>query len=155
MRYQRLIPVAGAFVLLASLVLAADHPDMSGTWTVDSARSDFGPSPVPDDLTLKITVEGQEFHVHQSGGGQSDLDLHFNTSGKEVTNDMPGARMTSTHHWDGDALVGEIKIATGDGGNMTFKDRISYSADGKVMTLKRDISGPMGEGQMKIVMNKK
>ena len=53
------------------------------------------------------------------------------------------------------ALVGELKIATDDGNDLIFKDRISYSADGKVMTLDRAVSGPMGDGKMKIVMNKK
>lgn len=155
MKLQRLIPVAVAAVLLAGFAVAAGHPDISGTWAIDAAKSDFGPNPVPDDLTLKIKVEGDDFFVNQSGGGQSTLDLHFNTAGKEMANDVPGAKMTSTHHWDGNDIVGEIKIATDDGADITFKDRISYSADGKVMTLNRAVTGPMGDGQMKIVMNKK
>lgn len=48
-----------------------------------------------------------------------------------------------------------MQIASDDGNTMTFKDRISYSADGKVMTLDRDMSGPMGDGKMKIVLNRK
>jgi hypothetical protein len=79
---------------------------MSGTWAVDPAQSDFGPMPVPSDLVLTVKVEGQDFSVHQTGGGQTDIDLRFNTTGK-------------------------------------------------VMTFDRNMSGPMGDGQMKIVLNKK
>ena len=68
---------------------------------------------------------------------------------------LPGARMTSTHRWEGDVVVGEIKLLADDGTNLTFKDRMTYSPDGKVTTLSRAITGPMGESQMKIVVNKK
>jgi hypothetical protein len=148
-------PALAAVALLPALVLAADHPDMSGTWAVDAARSDFGPMPVPTDMVFTVKVEGREFFVHQTGGGQPDSDLHFSTSGKEVTNVLPGARMTSTHRWERDAVVGEIKLTADDGTNLVFKDRMSYSPDGKVMTVSRAVTGPTGESQMKIVANKK
>ena len=147
--------LAGAAVLLANLILAADHPDISGTWAIDAPKSDFGQGPVPDDLLLKIRVEGTDFYVNQSGGGQSDIDLHFSSAGKEISNEVPGAKITGAYHWEGAVLVGELKIAADDGNTMTFKDRISYSADGKVMTLNRDASGPMGDQKLKIVLNRK
>ncbi len=155
MKLHRRFLLAAAVGLLANLALAADHPDISGTWAIDAPKSDFGQGPVPDDLLLKIKVSGADFDVTQSGGGQAEQNLHFNTEGKENTNDVPGAKIKGSYHWDGPALVGELKIATDDGNDLTFKDRISYSADGKVMTLDRAVSGPMGDGKMKIVMNKK
>jgi hypothetical protein len=63
--------------------------------------------------------------------------------------------MTSTHRWEGDVVVGEIKLVADDGTHLTFKDRMTYSPDGKVMTLSRAITGPTGESQMKVVANKK
>lgn len=155
MRLERLIFVAAVPLLLAGPGMAADHPDMSGTWAIDAGKSDFGPMPVMTDLVVKVTVDGQDFHVNQTGGGQPEANLHFSTSGKEVTNEIPGGKMTSTHHWEGSDLLSDVKIVTDDGITIAFKDRISYSADGMVMTMKRSISGPMGEGQMTIVMNKK
>ena len=155
MKLERLLTVTAALALLAVPVVAADHPDITGTWALDAAKSDFGQMPAPGDLVFKITEQGQEFTVDQSGGGQPDISLHFNTSGKEVTNDVPGGKMTSTHRWEGQALVGEIKVVTDDGSTITFKDHISYSPDGKVMTLKRAASGPMGDSQMTMVMNRK
>jgi hypothetical protein len=155
MKLPRRFLLAGAVCLLATSVFATDHPDMSGTWNIDAPKSDFGQGPAPDDLQLKVRVEAADFYVTQSGGGQPDQDLHFNSEGKEITNDVPGAKIKGAYHWEGPVLVGELKIATDDGNDMTFKDRISYSADGKVMTLDRAVSGPMGDGKMKIVMNKK
>jgi len=144
-----------ALALLASAALAAGHPDITGTWAVDPSKSDFGPMPSATDLAFKITAQGDDFTVVQTGAGQPETTLRFNTSGKEVTNEVPGAKMTSAHHWEGAVLVGEIKLLAGDGSTVTFKDRITYSPDGKVMTLSRDITGPGGPSQMKLVMNRK
>ena len=130
-----------ALVLLASHGVAADQPDMNGTWVLDAKSSDFGNTPVPQDLVLKIKVSGPDFHVSQTGGPQGQIDLRFNTEGKEVTNDLPGAKMTSKHHWDAGVLVGDIKITAEDGNTVTFKDRTSFSSDGKVQTLERRVSG--------------
>ncbi|HXY40516.1 MAG TPA: hypothetical protein VEQ10_12650 [Vicinamibacteria bacterium] len=152
--FHQLLPVVSVVFLLASPALAA-HPDMTGTWVVDAAKSDFGPMPEASDLAFKIAATGEDFTVIQSGAGQPETTLRFNTSGKEVTNEVPGAKMTSAHHWEGNVLVGDIKLIAQDGSTITFKDRVSFSADGKVMTLSRDISGPAGASQQKLVMNRK
>lgn len=156
MKLRLLTLLALGLAVLTSPAVAADQPDITGTWLLDVEKSNFGPNPAPSDLTFKITASGEDFTVTQSGGGAAEVVLKFNTAGKAVVNEMPGARMTSTHRWEGKALLGELKIvANSDGHEVTFKDRSTYSADGKVMTMKRDISGPMGEAQMTMVMNRK
>ena len=155
MKPERLLLLSAAVALLATSVPAADRPDLSGSWALDAASSDFGPAPVPGGLVLTIRMQGASFDVTQTGGGGPELVLHFDTSGQQVTNEIPGAKMTSTHRWEGDALVGEIRIAAEDGMALLFKDRISCSRDGKVMTLTRDIDGPNGAARMKMVMNRK
>jgi hypothetical protein len=150
----RLLSLIAATLVLSNPAAAAERPAIAGKWLVDAGKSDFGANPVPPDLVFEITTQGEDFLVKQTGGGQPELELQFNTAGREVTNQMPGARMTSIHRWDGDALVGELKIAADDGNRMTFKDRITYSADGKVMTMAREISGLTGDGRMTIVMNR-
>jgi hypothetical protein len=147
--------LAASLALFCSPVLAADHPDIAGTWIVDVAKSDFGPMPAPPDLQFEIKAQADDFTVKQTGGGQPEVELRFNTAGKEMTNQIPGAQMTSTHHWEGSVLVGEIKIAADDGNKITFKDRNSYSADGKVMTMSREITSLLGDAKMTIVMNRK
>jgi hypothetical protein len=155
MNRRRLFFTVAALALCSLPLLAAEHPDITGTWVIDAAKSDFGTMPVPADLVVTVKASGDEFSVLQTGGGQPDLELHFNTAGKEVANDLPGGKMTSTHRWEGAVLVGDVTITGGDGTKVTFKDRSSYSADGKSMTTERQISSPMGEGQMKMVLNRK
>jgi hypothetical protein len=153
----RLLPllVLGVAVL-ASAAFAADHPDITGTWLLDVAKSDLGPDPAPSDLTFTITAKGPDFTVAQSGGVRAEIVLTFNSAGKEVVNEMPGARMTSKHRWEGNTQIGELTIVAASAGHkVTMKDRISYSADGKVMTMKREMSGPTGDLQMRMVMNRK
>jgi hypothetical protein len=152
---QHLIAAAGAFVLLAGLSRAAERPDFTGTWVIDVKKSDFGEQPVPEDLSFKIKMTGPDLYVTQFGGGQSQIDLHFHTEGKEMTNEVPGATMTSKHRWAAGKLIGELRM-TGDSGNVvTFKDQVSLSPDGTVQTLERDMSGPNGAGHIRLVMNKK
>lgn len=123
---------ATALALFSFPLVAAEHPDITGTWLLDATKSDFGPMPVPPDLVLR-----------------------FNTAGREATNELPGGKMTSVHRWEGAALVGDIVITTGEGTKITFKDRSTWAADGKSMTTERQVSGPMGDGQVKMVLNRK
>jgi len=53
--------------------------------------------------------------------------------------------------WDKDVLVGE-SVYAGNGVELTFKDRTSFSPDGKVMTMDRVGQTPGGERKMHIVM---
>jgi hypothetical protein len=155
MRTRSLILTTAVLALAGLPLAAAEHPDITGTWTIDAAKSDFGPMPAPSDLTVTVTASGDDFSVLQKGGGQPDLELRFNTSGKEVANELPNGKMTSVHRWEGAVLVGDITFTLADGTKVTFSDRSTYSADGKSMTTERKISGPMGEGQMKMVLNRK
>jgi len=155
MTSRRLILTAATLALVSLPLVAAEHPDITGTWMLDAAKSDFGPMPVPGDLVVTVEADGDAFSVRQTGGGQPDLVLRFNTSGREVTNELPSGKMTSTHRWEGADLVADIVITTGDGTKVTFKDRSRWSPDGKSMTTERQISGPMGDGQVRMVLNRK
>ncbi len=155
MTLKKTIAVLAVALALAGVSVAAEHPEVTGTWALDAAKSDFGPAPVPTDLVVTITGKAPDYQIHQTGAGQPDMDLKFSTSGQPVTNQVGGAKMTSTHRWEGDVITGEVALDTPDGTRITFKDRITYSPDGKVMTTERTINSPMGEGRMKMVMNRK
>lgn len=128
-------------IVLFAVVLMAATPDITGTWKINMQKSDFGSTnPPPDDLTFKVrTGEGSAFHVTQLIGGTT-LEFRFSTDGKEQVNDAGGATMTSVHRWQGDVLVGEYKVKRPDGSEVPQKDRITYSADGKLMTIERQIA---------------
>lgn len=138
--------------LVAAVSAAGERPDIAGVWQIDPAASHLGPAPVPQDLVLEITTKGDEFVVRQTGGGQPELTLTFNAAGKEAENFLPNGRMISVHRWEGRDLVAQIRILADDGSRMTFTDRISYSADGTVMTMKREISGSFAEEPMQVTI---
>jgi hypothetical protein len=144
-------------LVLPALCLGAPPPppDLSGTWVLDSAKSDLAGVPVPADTTIRIAVSGNLMRVTQTGGGQPEITLTLDTDGKEMTNEFPGGKMVSKHRWQAEILLGDTKLTADDGTSFTFIDKISISADGKVQTAERVLAGPAGEVRMKLVFNKR
>ena len=49
------LSIVGAIVLLAVTAAAQSAvPNFSGTWTLDAAKSDFGPIPGPESIVMVI-----------------------------------------------------------------------------------------------------
>ena len=45
---------AAILLLTGSAVAQSTMPNLSGTWTIDIAKSDFGPAPPPDSVVMVI-----------------------------------------------------------------------------------------------------
>lgn len=130
-----------------------ERPSMAGFWKLDVAKSDFGGAPMPAKYDAKITIEGHVISMHQSTD-QGEFDIKVRDDGQETTNELANMTMKSKMHWEQDALVGE-HVYSGDGFEMTFKDRTTFSPDGKAMTMDRASKMPDGsERKMHIVMVK-
>jgi hypothetical protein len=142
--------------LLAANLPAADKPNFSGTWKLNSGKSDFGMAPAPDkmdrvivhsDPTLKVTTT-------QSGAqGEATTDETLTTDGKDSINKVRGVDMKSVASWDGPKLVVKSKRDF-NGMELSITQNWTLSADGKVLTLANNISTPQGDFEMKIVMDK-
>ena len=142
--------------LSVAAIPAQAKPNFSGTWKVDSGKSDFGPIPGPDSQTDKIDHQDPSLKVNVVSSGQmGDMtyDLAYTTDGKEVTNTVAGNEFKSTVTWDGDALVVETKGAF-NGTDFTAKDRWLISEDGKTLTVERHFNSSMGEADQKVVYEK-
>lgn len=126
-----------------------ERPSMAGTWKMDAAKSDFGGS-APSKYDAKIAVDGHVCSIQQSTD-QVDSEMKLRDDGQETTNEINGMTMKSKMWWDNDVLVGE-SVYSGNGIEMTFKDRTSFSPDGKVMTIDRIGQTPRGERKIHIVM---
>jgi hypothetical protein len=127
---------------------------MAGEWKANMEKSDFGPMPAPPDLTMKIKIEKDKALVTQVAGGETTEFKVSTTPGEESVNELPdGAKMTSKFQYEGDIQVSEIKIS-GAGYELVFKDRISVSADKKVMTVDRAATGPQGDFKVKLVFDR-
>ena len=152
----RLLSLA-LLILALGFVQAQAKSDFSGTWKLDTSKSDFGPIPAPDTMTETITHADPSLkaNVATTGGPQGDMkyDLSYTTDGKECVNKVGDNEFKSTLTWDGDDLVVNTKGNFG-GTDFTSKDRWTLSSDGKTLTVNRHLSSAMGEADVKAVFAK-
>jgi len=150
---NRPTPFALCFLLVASIGLAAEKVDFSGTWKENLQKS------TRSNLTSyvnKIETSGDTIKVTTIMNGPRGERTSERTYviGKEVTSKMPdGDDVTATAKWDGSALVIISTIKEPDGALET-KESWTLSADGKTMTKQRHIHGPKGDRDETHVLEK-
>jgi hypothetical protein len=143
-----------SFVVLIGilgLVQGQAKSNFSGTWKLDTSKSDFGPLPSPDSMTETIVHKDPSLKVSltQTGGlGDITMDLSYTTDGAECVNHVRQNEIRSIFKWDGDDLVVDIKGKYGET-DYKSKDRWTLSSDGKTLTITRHVSSPMGEADVK------
>ena len=144
-------------MVFLGLVQAQTKTDFSGTWKVNTSKSDFGPMPPPDSRVEKVTQQDPDLKVNvaSTGGPMGDMtyDVSYNTEGKETTNTVAGNEIKSTAKWDGAELAIESK-GSFNGTDFTSKERWGLSSDGKELTKASHISSAMGEMDVKLVYEK-
>ncbi len=137
---------------------AQDKPDLSGTWVMVADKSDFGAMPGPTTRTDVIEHKGTSLVMKRSQGGgpMGDVNstLTYGIDGKEYKNQAGPNDVTSKLRWEGDVLVMESTVATGQG-DASVVDRYSLSADKKTLTQNRTISIQGQEIKQTIVLAKK
>jgi hypothetical protein len=132
-------------------------PNLSGTWKLNIAKSDFGPVPPPDSRV--DTIEDNEPAIKltsvRSGGpmGDGTITTNFFTDGRESTTNIMGNDAKTTAHWDGGALTVNVKT-TMQGSDAAFKNVYTLVADGKSLMIASHISISMGEFDLKLVFDK-
>jgi hypothetical protein len=143
--------------LALGLLQAQAKSDFSGTWKANIGKSDFGPAPPPDSITMKVAHEDPSLktNIAQVGGGQGDMtyDMIYTTDGKECVNHPGGNEFKSTLKWDGDGLVVDTK-GSFDGNDFTAQDHWTLADGGKTMTVQRHIATGGGDFDMKLVFEK-
>lgn len=145
-----------ALALALVVVPALAKPNFSGDWKANLSKSEFGPMPPPSSMSGKVTHEEPKLKLvaKQSGErGDFEYEMNYLTDGTETTNEMRGNTMKSVAKWDGDELVINTKGTFGDN-EVTIQDRMSLSADGKTLTLKRHFSSSMGEADQTLILEK-
>jgi hypothetical protein len=147
-----------AFCLAAMAATTPDEktPDLSGTWKLDVAKSDFGPIPPPDSQTNVIEHKEPKVKIKSSTKGgmqEGEAELNYTTDGAECTNKMGPAEVKSTAKWDGKKLVITSKLDM-QGSPLTLKAAYDLSEDAKVLTVTTDIDSAMGQFTLKSVFNK-
>jgi hypothetical protein len=160
MRRTLLFLTLAAF-LPAMGATAQDHPDFSGTWTINLIKSDAPPGRGGQQmdmskLTLTITQTAEALAIVQSGMGPERTSTYY-LDGRESTNAAMRGEMKSTSTWDGDKLVteGSSTMQTPNGERtITISEVRSLSKDGKTMTISTTTDSPMGKRTQKRVFDK-
>jgi hypothetical protein len=122
------------FLAAALTLVAADHPDLSGKWVLNTKESTFNDKTFhPDGATLVVTRQGDGYRSKLStmdgldGGTVTEGDWFLD--GKE--HQIPGTRWFQTSKWDGNVLAADKKSAEN-----SYEEhmRLSISVDGKRVT---------------------
>jgi hypothetical protein len=124
---------------VAGMAYAQAKPDFSGTWVLDTAKSDqmggpgggggrggpAGPMTIKQTAT-ELTVETKR--------GENTMTQTFKLDGSESVNTMGQGQSKSKATWEGDKLVVKTARETPNG-TMESTNTYSLSADGKELTM--------------------
>ena len=176
---KRLFLVAGlmsAFALAVVAAGASGGANFAGTWTLNKAKSQGLDQRMEnaesvtcvisqDDktLTMEWKIVGGQTSGPGSGGGMGrgpSGPRTFNLDGKEVTAEgQMGGTNSMKATWSGDSSTLELStVRTGNRDGQEFKfttvDKLSLSADGKVLTINRHSESPRGPMDSTLVFDK-
>jgi hypothetical protein len=147
-----------AILALAALsCVAADKPNFTGKWTLDTEKSDFGQMPPPTSQIQEIDHKDPKLKIKtttKSAQGDRTAEASYTTDGEENTNPgAQGSEVKSRTKWDGNKLVSNRKLSF-QGNEVEIADTQELGADGKTFTIDRTFKSAMGEGTQKLVFKK-
>lgn len=145
---------ATMFLVLTPVASAA--PNFSGNWKINAAKTDVGPLPAPEKYEQKIDHKDPslKFTINQASQmGEFTSDHAYTTDGAECVNKVRGNEIKSKVTWEGEKLKFDSKMNY-QGAEVSFLDKWTLSADGKVLTIERHIASPQGEIDVKYVLDK-
>jgi hypothetical protein len=159
------IRVVFLVVVLTLLVpaLYAQHPDFSGTWVLNKAKSDYqmGRGGGTPDITMKVKQTGDTIKVNEefsSEMGSRDRAYTLKTDGQEQQiQGFRGRPATATAQWDGSKLVISTMMSferQGQKMEMASDDTWSLSQDGKVLTIDSTMESSFGTRTSKRVFDR-
>ena len=149
------------FVLSSAGVSSAqDLPDFSGKWSLDAAKSDFGPMPPPESMTYVVDHKEPALKIvttQKGQQGETTNERNVTTDGKDNVNKlrmpMGETDVKSTTKWTGKTLVTAFKLDM-QGMTLDIVESWKLSDDGKVLTVLREIGTDQGNFAVTTVFNK-
>jgi hypothetical protein len=154
---RRILTLAAVAALTSLFSLAADKPNYTGAWKINSAKSDFGPMPQgPDkfertvdhkDPAMKMTT------VQSMNGNERTTDVAYTINGEEQVVKTGMGEVKVTPAWKDDHLEVTSKREI-QGMEIKSLEKWSLSADGKVLTVETTLNTPQGDFAMKFVLDK-
>jgi hypothetical protein len=138
-------------------------PNLSGNWTLDVARSNFGRLAGSQfsnaKMTLKISFKEPELKIvrYASLNGQTrNHNLTYFTDGRGETNPniLTNEQMRSKTKWEGARLISRSSSSmsfNGQSVNLEAIEKRELSSDGKTLIVTNTISSPRGIDVVKLV----
>ncbi len=158
MKTSKWLVAVALLVLSAAALFAQSKPNFSGEWTLVPAKSDFGMMPPPSSAVQKVTHNEPQLKVSStqtSDMGTMTTDSTYTTDGKECVNEgFMGSQVKSKLKWEGNVLVIDSNMDF-QGTAVTMSNKWALSEDGKSLTIATHFSSPMGDGDAKMVYEKK
>lgn len=158
---KKALLLLGLTLLVAAPASAQDaKPNLSGTWNLDVARSDFGGGPAPESIVHVIEHKDPQLKIattQKTPQGEISNTRVLTTDGKDNVNKMRTMMgeqdVTSTTSWTGKTLA--VAFALDIQGNaITINETWDLAPDGKVLTVSRTIHTGQGDVGQKFVFNK-
>ncbi len=133
---------------ICSVVLAAEHPDFSGTWELTPTKSRNIGMMAQMKLTSVVTQTGKEIViVNQRMGQAQGPETRFDLTGAVMKNETPmGDKAETVSKWDGDKLVTTWTSPGSVAGTQVVRTETRWlSPDRRTMTVEsaRGKSDPM------------
>ena len=132
---------ATALVLMLTTPVFAQAPDLSGTWMLDSAKSQVvatagftGLISAGAPATLHITQPANGTLVVESQINEQHVRI-YKPGGQTVTPAGQGGTVTMTTKWEGRTLISEGAMKAPNGDTTTVKEVLALSTDGKTLTV--------------------
>jgi hypothetical protein len=142
-----------ALVLTALLAVSlAAAPNLSGSWMLNVAKSQYGQFPAPEVMMRQIQHKDPALSMttYQKGAqGEVTTELKYTTDGKPAVN----GENKGSAHWENEKLVVETSREY-QGTKLISREEWTLSADGKSLTIATHVKLPNGEFDVKQVFEK-
>ena len=145
-------------LVLSGLAFALGKPDFSGTWTLDTAKSDMGQGRPGAMAKAKVTIVIKQtsatLATTRTVGGRSDTAIEKLDGSESINKSPSGQDIKSTNRWEGSTLITK-SVMSPKGGPLAESTFVrSLSADGRVMTIDTTMKTLNGVKKQKLVYNK-
>jgi len=142
------------FLAAALTLVAADRPDLSGKWTLNTEKSTFSQKNFnANGMQLEVIRRGDGFHSKlttmdgQSGGTVTEGDWYVDGQYHPIA----GTSWSQMSKWEGNVLVADKKSAEGD---YNEHMRLSVSSDGKRVTENLSVKNSNGTNSSTLVWDR-
>jgi hypothetical protein len=136
----------------------AGATDYSGTWELNVAASDFGPVPGPTRATMTVVQAGnaltQTNVTTMPQTGEQKLTNTLTIGGPAVEQDLGGARAMTAAAWEGGVLTFRTTLDQ-QGTAIPVASRWTLAPGGRLLTVDRVITTPVGELVMRMVFDRR